>query len=253
MTSMAVKQPRSTLRLVEDQIAQIFGQATKDYADGFEDQRRHFGRAFQGLSRVTHQSKLVFRALGHGDVQKAEEEFMYAEEAYAELLEILDKHVPGIFAKEIENDAGQELAEARIGIELYPVLIGEKEASELRLPTDAQLRVTPQAWLAGAVDASSELGKLAKRIAYYQIRAGALRMTREELYERRVAIAEGIQKWLDSFALAYPPVLSATRRRGQGFGNKRRLAEMCIVFGIEDVLTLNSGNDDPSEEPEQPE
>lgn len=231
------------LSSVEDGIAKVFADATKDYADGFEDQRRHFGRAFQGLSRVTHQSKLVFRALGHGDVQKAEEDFMYAEEAYAELLEILDKHVPGIFAKEIENDAGQELAEARIGIELYPVLIGEKNPDDLRLPTDKEMRVTPQAWLAGAIDACSELGKLTKRIAYYQIRTGVLQMTREELYERRVMIAEGVQKWVDTFALAYPPVLSATRRRGQGFGNKRRLAEMCVIYGIEDILALNLNDD----------
>lgn len=222
-------------RQAKDQIVALLAEATKDFEDIFEEQRRKLGMAFRTLNIGNHHSKMVFRSLGDGELEEAKKHLDECLEKYNELKQA---NIPSIFLRELVNDAGQELYEAVLGFELYPFLIGKNDALKISLPNDMDFDITPQALLAGMGDVASELGKLIELIFYYQVKHGSLKISRKELFERRILIAEAIQVYMDRYASAYPLVLSASRRPGQGFSNKKRGVDMGKFFGIKDYNNL---------------
>lgn len=210
--------------------------ASEDFVEYFETQRRHYGHhCLGGLRLVSCHSHQVFRYLGKGNLVEAQVEFSYCQKQYDELLEHLEI-IPGLLAMEIKNDAGQELCEAAMGLRFYPVLTGEIDIDDVVLPTCDELKMTPQAWLGGIADVSSELSKLAEAIHARQILTGKLAMSSSDLYARLLAILDGIQQYFYRYAGSYPKILSASTRRFQGFHNKERLVGSAPGWTIKSLL-----------------
>lgn len=234
-----------TMRALEQGIAEVITSASPNYEELADQQRRIFGRAYAKLNEVAFLSHEVFWNLGRGEVVAAQEQYIFCAEAYEELAQIVEPSdgsgpgIPGIYGKELLNNAGQELVEAAVGIRLYPVLIGEQEPEEISLPSEEDLDVTRQAWLAGVSDASSEMSKITKPIYVYQIKRGRLKISKEDLFERALAIGQGIQISLKRLGMSYPKVLNATTRFGQGYSSKRRLVSGSIFFLEKDITDLD--------------
>ena len=228
---------------LEKEVAEALTAASEDFPRIFEDQRRAYGKQCLGKLRlVTRSSHRVFRHLGKGDVVEAQEEFAYCQRYYGELITSLEA-LPQLIAAEIANDAGQELTEAAMGIVFYPVLVGEKELSEVALPSCKDLNTTPQAWLAGVADFSSEISKLAEQIRARLVRRGLAKISERSLGDRLLAITDGIQKYFDRYDESYPKILNASNRRFQGYHAKERLVGGSAAWAAK---MLNDINDDES-------
>ncbi len=235
------------LAALESGVAAALTAVSEDFPEVFEDQRRMYGFKCMGMLRKANRaSKRVFRNLGKGDMVEADIEFGYCKEYCKELLENL-KALPQLIAAEVANDAGQELVEAAMGIAFYPVLIGEKELGEISLPTCEDLDTTPQAWLAGVADFSSEVSKLAEQIRGRLIRRGLLKISERELGDRLLAIIDGITKYFDRYDPSYPKMLNASNRRFQGFSSKERMVGMASLWAVK----MLNGIDEPIDHEEE--
>lgn len=241
MASLKPQKLRNLRIEIENAIEKLFNRASDDFADFFEQQRRDYGKAQRLFADVRAASHEVFDFLEEGDLQEAQLRYMECEKAYEDLIDPDEINIPGRLLTQIKNDAGQELTEAHLGIPLYSVLTGEIEISEIPsiiIKSCDELNVTPQAWLGGAADVASEMGKLAKGIWSLQVCYGPLKISKEELCERRLAIARGIKKTLARFARCYPLIVSATHRFGQGFSQKRRQVSGSILRTMDDIFSL---------------
>lgn len=241
-----MKKTKVDLAALEGGVAAALTAVSEDFPDMFEEQRRAFGKMAMGKLRlVTRSSHRVFRCLGKGDTIEAQVEFHYCQEHYKELLGSLE-NLPTLISAEIANDAAQEVTEAAMGIAFYPVLIGEKELSEITLPRCEDLDATAQAWLAGVADFSSEVSKLAEQIRGRLIRRGELEISERELGDRLLAITDGIQKYFDRYDSSYPKILNASNRRFQGYHAKERMVggasqwALKMLNDIDDPLTNSS-------------
>lgn len=236
---------------IEKKVEELFTKPSEDFEEYFEEQRRDYGKAQRLFADVRALSHEAFDCLEVGDLHEAQLLYMECEKAYEELINASEINIPARLLTQIKNDAGQELVEAYFGIALYPVLTGTIEVSEIPniiMKSCDELNITPQAWLAGAADAASEIGKLAKSIWALQARYGHLKISKEELCERRLGIARGIKKTLQRFARSYPLIVSATHRFGQGFSQKRRQVSGSILRTMDDIfdITVDSDSDEPS-------
>lgn len=232
---------------LEASVAQALTDASEDFPQLFEEQRRRYGHGCLGKLRlVTRSSHRVFRFLGKGDLVEAQEEFTYCQEHYRELQEGLNI-IPSLLSAEIGNNAGQELTEAAMGISFYPVLTGECEIGAVKLPTCEKLDVTPQAWLAGVADFASEVSKLAECIQGRLVRRGKIGISEDELCERLLAITDGIQGYFDRYDASYPRMMDASNRRFQGFHSKERMVSNASLWAVK-LLNAVEHVPEPEEE-----
>ncbi len=233
------------LAALESGVEEALIAASEDFPKIFEGQRRAYGKQCLGKLRLTTRSShRVFRYLGQGNVIAAETELMYCKKYYEELIESLEA-LPQLIAAEIANDAGQELTEAVMGITFYLVLIGEKDLSEIVLPNCQDLGTTPQAWLAGVADFSSEVSKLAEQVRGRLVRRGLVNISERDLGDRLLAIIDGIQKYFDRYDESYPKILNASNRRFQGYHAKERLVGGASAWAVK---MLNDIDSDETEE-----
>ena len=201
----------------------------------FEDQRRSIGKAHQLKNEVCALSKEGVSLLGKGLLKEAQEKLDRSQSANKQLREL---NIPTDVMWELDNDAGQELAELALLISAYPIIVGKTETGLLKFPTDEDLKINPTAYLAGLADAASEITKLA-----VDLDLNGLAKT-ETIYRQALYVVQEISQILHTFSRTYPMVLNNTRRRGQGLNNKLRqvlFAELRIkekLIGLRDRSSL---------------
>jgi predicted translin family RNA/ssDNA-binding protein len=218
------------------------------YWDYFELQRRQWGRAHAKLSEVSNFSHEVFHQLGLGNVSEAEIEFSYCQKAFGELTGEDFSLIPTHKKWELESAGGQELNEGALGISFYPVLIGKKDPSDVKLFSADELGITKQSWISGAIDFTSECSKLVDEIFYEQVvKTRKLDISRRELRMNSIEITKGMRIALRQFNLMYPVILNVSNRPGQGFNKKRRLISAVNDIGVRNFNDMVSPCGEPPE------
>ena len=179
-----------------------------DFSNSFEEQRVNFGKSHglgNDLRRLAHAGVC---ALVRNDT-KAVEEFRTIIRGLWGLLAELE--LPGDLAWTFDSENGQEMVEFEIVISLYPILVADNELNEIStIPSDKDLNVRPQTWLAGLGDAVTELGKMHR---LRMTKHGLSKTQRLAMRERYLKIANGIRSSLDKFETAYAMIINNSRRK----------------------------------------
>ncbi len=210
-------------------LVDLLNETSQDFADYFESQRRDYGQAHRLKNDVCVGSKEGIDFLGEGNLEQAQIAYMECEKSFEELGKLI---IPTDKAWQLESEAGQELVEFRVVLELYPVLLSRKEFSEIKVPSFEDFGVTRQSWLAGIADATGELSKLCDELCYNGIG------DEKEIYKNYIDVATELKSFLRQFARVYPLVASNNRYRGQGFGNKLRYVSLSILHRKKDLLAI---------------
>lgn len=191
-----------------------------DLQNFFEDQRRNIGRAYALSADIVLLTKKGIAALKRGDFGEADSMEKEIKRRFDLLLELnLPEDIKWQFASEV----GQEIVEFVFVKLLLPVLFDGKELEAI--PDANDLKVTPQAYLAGLGDVPGELGKF---VAEYFIKNSVPKKERREIRMRYLSLITQIYEVLDRFETVYPKVINASRRRGYNF----RFSVLARVRGI---------------------
>jgi predicted translin family RNA/ssDNA-binding protein len=186
----------------------------------FEDQRRNIGRAYAISGDTVLLTKKAIATLRRGDHDEADSMEKEIKRRFEMLLEL---NLPEDIKWQFSSEVGQEIVEFVFVKLLLPVLF---EGKELEVIPDANdLKVTPQAYLAGLGDIPGELGKF---VAEHFIKKSVPKKERREIRLRYLDIITQIYDVLDQFETVYPRVINATRRRGYNF----RFSVLARVRGI---------------------
>lgn len=198
-----------------------------------EDQRRSIGAAYQMANDVCRLSKEGVSALASGNHTLVADKATRIQAAMAALRKF---NVPPDFLWQRLGEAGQEAVEFCVVCELHNLLFPEGRVGEdggervIALPSPDEMLVTPQAWLSGVIDATSELGKIATE---RMCRGDLTRAQHVGLLRRLLEITRTVNDFLQKFVSVPGSVLDINRR--QGFGNTFRGK----MFRIEQMLERN--------------
>lgn len=228
--------PASELLLHDQDVEHIcsqLGDASSDFEDYFEEQRIHYGIYGQrGRSEVVSETKRAAMLLGKGREEDAQLVYEDCVTAFRNLSDSEKVNIPTVDAWTFESDAGQELTELRDVLEHYPVLRGRKPISAVNFSNWSfdKLGVTRQSWLSGIADGASEIVKLTEALIYNVVQEEREQL---EMAELCVKIVDAKEIFLHRFAKAYPLIVSASRRRFEGFSQKRRMVQFAKLRAMQ--------------------
>lgn len=191
-----------------------------DLQNFFEDQRRNIGGAYALAGDTVLLTKKGIAALKSGDDQEADSLETEIKRRYERLLGL---NIPEDIKWQFASEVGQELVEFIFVKLLLPVLFSGEELEFIPEPND--LKVTPQAYLAGLGDVPGELGKF---VADHFIKNSVPKKERREIRIQYLSLITQIYEVLDQFETVYPRVINATRRPGYNF----RFSVLARVRGI---------------------
>lgn len=192
---------------IYDQLKQIA--ADRQMKELFEEQRKNIGKAYSLQNQITEASKDGIASLKHTDLENAEACRNDMENYWQDLLRL---NLPKDIAWQHQAEAGQEMVEFVFVSLLYPCLLDES-AKLPQLPSNEELMVYPQTWLAGIGDAVGELGKLTDDLLCENERN---REERKNIRRRFLKIAKEIYDFLERYETVYGQVINNSRRRGYG-------------------------------------
>ena len=153
---------------------------------------------------------------------------------------ILSEEVPTGLIEEQLNDLGQEVAETIIVYLLYPALAGNMEKAienlkRLPMPCNSEnewgVHLTVQHWLAGLLDAITELAKMMQDILIEDSS-----IDHEAMFMRMRMVALAIYDLLEKFEAQNTRMLNNSHRRGQGFKEKLQRVRTFIAERIDRVI-----------------
>ncbi|NCN52921.1 hypothetical protein GW950_00465 [Candidatus Wolfebacteria bacterium] len=184
---------------------------TEKFHPVFEEGRRNLGKSHGMRNANNVLSHFGIQALQRGDMATAKEAKSLMDEA-TDILKNMEG-IPRDLEWQFDATADQERAEFVIVMELYPYLSINKNMEGLSISSNEDLQMTPQSWLSGLGDATSELGKVYRRNLCER---GLSKEDRVAMRERYVDIAEGIREALGRFETAYAMVINNSRSRNFG-------------------------------------
>ena len=174
----------------------------------FEQQRKNIGKAYSLAGKIRELSKDGVFHLGN---QNFEEVNLCSSEMKSLWQELVQLALPADIAWQHQAESGQEMAEFIFVELLYKMVADNGEAP--KLPSHQDLMVTPQTWLAGIGDATSELGKLMlKQLLNPKLAIG----DRTIIYEKYLQIFHDLYDFLERLENVYGLVINNSRRRGYG-------------------------------------
>ena len=175
--------------------------------ENFEDQRKNIGKAYSLANTIREASKDGPFHLGNQDFENSG---LCSSEMKSVWQDLIRLNLPADIAWQHQAEAGQEMVEFIYAELLYKAVItGETP----KLPSHLELMVTPQTWLAGIGDASTELGKLAlKKLLNPKLSIN----DRIEIYEKFLKIYRELYDFLERLENVYGLVINNSRRRGYG-------------------------------------
>ena len=199
----------------------------------FEQQRKNIGKAYSLAGKIRELSKDGVFHLGN---QNFEEVNLCSSEMKSLWQELVKLDLPADIAWQHQAESGQEMAEFIFVELLYKMVADNGEAP--KLPSHQDLMVTPQTWLAGIGDATSELGKLMlKQLLNPKLAIG----DRTIIYEKYLQIFHDLYDFLERLENVYGLVINNSRRRG--YGNTYRGLVLRIQRFIEKQEESNSFGD----------
>ena len=199
----------------------------------FEQQRKNIGKAYSLAGKIRELSKDGVFHLGN---QNFEEVNLCSSEMKSLWQELVQLALPADIAWQHQAESGQEMAEFIFVELLYKMVADNGEAP--KLPSHQDLMVTPQTWLAGIGDATSELGKLMlKQLLNPKLAIG----DRTIIYEKYLQIFHDLYDFLERLENVYGLVINNSRRRG--YGNTYRGLVLRIQRFIEKQEESNSFGD----------
>ena len=173
----------------------------------FETQRRNIGKAYSLANKIREASKDGVFYLGNRAFQQANECSSEMKSAWEELVRL---DLPNDIAWQHQSEAGQEMVEFIFVELLYKAsLTGETP----KLPSHQDLMVTPQTWLAGIGDATTELGKLKLK---NMLNSKLSLSDRISIYEKFLKIYHELYDFMERLENVYGLVINNSRRRGYG-------------------------------------
>ncbi|MBI3046223.1 MAG: hypothetical protein HYY86_01590 [Candidatus Harrisonbacteria bacterium] len=179
----------------------------EEIQERFETQRRNIGKAYGLANKIREASKDGVFHLGSKDFENA---LLCSDEMKSAWQDLISLDLPADIAWQHQAEAGQEMVEFIYVQLLYKgILIGQTP----KLPSYQDLMVTPQTWLAGIGDATTELGKLMLK---------DLLDTKPSIddrildYEKFLKIYRELYDFLERLENVYGLVINNSRRRGYG-------------------------------------
>ena len=179
----------------------------EEIQERFETQRRNIGKAYGLAAKIREASKDGIFHLGN---KNFEDTNLCSSEMKSSWEELVRLDLPEDIAWQHQSEAGQEMVEfAYVELLYKATLTGETP----KVLSHQDLMVTPQTWLAGIGDATSELGKLMLKDLLNPKLSLEERIT---IYERFLKIYHELYDFLERLENVYGLVINNSRRRGYG-------------------------------------
>ena len=184
-------------------------------------------------------SKDCIYQLKHGEYDEADKCLVASVAAMKEMWNLSDE-IPHSLIEEQLNDLGQEVAETIFVCLLYPVITGDMEKAienlkRLPMPDGSEnewgIHLTVQHWLAGLLDAITELAKLMQDELIENKSAD-----HEAMFMRVRMTLLAIYNLLEKFEAQNTRMLNNSHRRGQGFKEKFQRIRTFIAERIDRVI-----------------
>lgn len=201
--------------------------------ENFETQRRNIGAAYRAGNDIREASKDGVVSLKRGDGENFRRCVADAKRAWDDLIHL---RLPADLAWQHEAEAGMEYVELVFVGLLYP-LLQDQSATVSNLPSFQDLLVTPQTWLAGIGDATTELSKMTNELL---LNPELSREDRIKLHRRYLEIARELYDFLERHETVYAMVINNSRRRGYGntFRGLLQRVERVINYRVEALVAI---------------
>ncbi len=185
-----------------------FVQKREELLEYFEQSRRDNGKKATVLSiKIVELSKQGIEALIVENLHRVDDIRKRMADAW---LKLHTADIPDDVLWQREAEAGQEMVEFFVVVALYHALFYDVPIQYSNISIE-KLEVTPQQWLAGILDASTELGKI---LLEYEVDDN---FSVDELIKYRsrfIAILQDVIKFLDPFETVYGLIINNSRRKG---------------------------------------
>ena len=197
-------------RKLKSEISEITGA----YVDSFEEQRKNIGKCYALGNNIRELSKIGISFLKRNESENVSKVQALIKKAWTLLGEF---NIPQDMAWTFDNENGQEMVEFEVSVVLYNCLYTDIDPETIHLPSEQELNVRPQTWLAGIGDAVTEVGKVhLERLCVDGIPKSQRIAARKKYIDMACSLREG----LDRFETAYGQVVNNSRRKG--FANTYR-------------------------------
>jgi len=194
--------------------------AACDFSDFFNTQRRSVGEAYRLRNEIVSETKRGLVLLKKGKPKEANEVLVRLFSAIERFNAI---NLPDDTRWQLKAEASQEVMELHLVLFIfYPYVFEGKEFAvggfvPFFSPMNQSLDQTPQACLAGLIDAVSETGKM---LTWFFSQGGINKPERKKIRERFLELAEDAYSFLSRFETTSDQIVGNTRR--QGYGNTFR-------------------------------
>lgn len=206
---------------------------THDYAEDFENQRRDYGGAHRIRNEIVSASKRGIAALKSRNMSGVAQAVNDLINGWNDMGRL---KIPRDQSWQFEAEAGQELVEFFLVAVFFSTVFFDNDTVPF-VPTDRELDVEPQAWLAGLGDAVGEVSKVLRE---YLLNTQLNREERKDIRRRFLKFAKQVYNYLLQFETAYPMVVNNSRRRfyGQTFRGLIGRVERVIEIHEEAIIRM---------------
>jgi len=194
--------------------------AASDFDDFFEKQRRGMGEAYRLKNEIVKETKRGLTLLKIGKLKEANE----IQTRLFSLMERFENiNLPDDVRWQLNAEASQEVVEFHLVLlAFYPYVFENKEFSlgsfePFISMMNKSYGQTPQACLAGLIDAVSETGKM---VTWFFSKGKIAKNERRKIRERFLELIEDAHVFLSRFEKQSDQIVNNTRR--QGYGNTFR-------------------------------
>lgn len=203
--------------------------------DLFENQRRNIGKAYRLANDIREASKDGIASLKSGLSGNVLACQIDMKRHWEELIHL---NLPDDISWQHQSEAGQEMVEFVFVDLFYPLLTSDVKEVPI-IPTYQDLLVSPQIWLAGIADSTTELSKLARHLL---LNSKLTKEERKNLRKRFLKVAEEAYDFLERFETVYGQVINNSRRRFYGNTFRGMLGRVERVIEIHQDALIESND-----------